>query len=51
MSAASRPIDDNAAGDQRVTFLGCWRDFFHIRVTKGEGWTRGACLNMLTTCS
>ena len=48
---ASRPIDDNAAGDQRVTFLGCWRDFFHIRVAKGEDWTHGACLNMLTTCS
>ncbi len=47
----SRPIDDNAAGDQKVTFLGCWNDFFHIRVAKGEGWTHGACLNMLTTCS
>jgi len=49
--SASRPIDDNAPGDQRITFLGCWRDFFHIRVAKGEGWTHGACLNMLTTCS
>jgi hypothetical protein len=48
---ASRPIDDNAPGDQKVTFLGCWSDFFHIRVAKGVGWTHGACLNMLTTCS
>ena len=48
---ASRPIDDNAPGDQRITFLGCWNGFFHIRVAKGEGWTHGACLNMLTTCS
>jgi hypothetical protein len=34
-----------------VTFLGCWDDFFHIRTAKGEGWTKGACLNMLTTCA
>jgi hypothetical protein len=48
---ASRPIDDDAPGDQKVTFLGCWHDFFHIRVAKGVGWTHGACLNMLTTCA
>jgi hypothetical protein len=46
----SYPIDDSAAGDQSVTFLGCWHDFFHIRTAKGSGWTHGACLNRLTTC-
>jgi hypothetical protein len=49
--SASRTIDDDAPGDQRVAFLGCWHEFYHIRVGKGVGWTRGACLNMLTTCA
>jgi hypothetical protein len=49
--AASRPLDPSAMGDQAVTLLGCWHDFAKVRVKKGDGWTKGLCLNQRTTCA
>jgi hypothetical protein len=48
---ASRPLDPSAMGDQAVTLLGCWNDFAKVRVKKGDGWTKGLCLNQRTTCA
>jgi len=47
----SHPLDPSAMGDQEVTLLGCWHDFAKVRVKKGEGWTKGLCLNQRTTCA
>jgi hypothetical protein len=48
---ASRALDRDAMGDQPVSLLGCWHDFTKIRVKKGDGWTKGLCLNQRTTCA
>ncbi len=47
----TRPLDPAAPGDQPVDLLGCSGEFLHVHVAKGSGWTKQACLNMLTTCS
>jgi len=49
--SASHPLEREAMGDQPVTLLGCWHDFVRIRVKKGDGWTKGLCLNQRTTCA
>lgn len=49
--SASRALDREAMGDQSVMLLGCWHDFAKIRVKKGDGWTKGLCLNQRTTCA
>jgi hypothetical protein len=48
---ASRALDRSAPGDQAVTLVGCWQDFAKVRVKKGDGWTKGLCLNQRTTCA
>ena len=47
----SRVLVKNAAGDQKVTLLGCWGAFYQVHVAKGTGWTREVCTNENTTCS
>ncbi|HEX4302099.1 MAG TPA: hypothetical protein VHZ78_04865 [Rhizomicrobium sp.] len=41
------PIVD---GDQDVQLLGCWQDFYKIRIHEGTVWTKAVCLNERTTC-
>ncbi|HXC53979.1 MAG TPA: hypothetical protein VNU97_01665 [Rhizomicrobium sp.] len=40
----------HADGDQTTQLLGCWHDFYLVRITKGTGWTKTVCTNEDTTC-
>jgi hypothetical protein len=41
----------NADGDQKTDLLGCWKDFYKVRIKAGTGWTKEVCTNENTTCS
>lgn len=47
----SRAVVRSAAGDQATTLLGCWNEFYHVKIEKGVGWTKGVCTNENTTCA
>lgn len=47
----SRVLVRSADGDQATELLGCWQDFYKVRIKAGTGWTKGACTNQNTTCS
>jgi hypothetical protein len=50
-SEKSRALVKNADGDQATELLGCWNDFYRVRIKKGTGWTKAVCTNENTTCS
>ena len=47
----SRALISSPEGDQPTDLLGCWNDFYRVHIKKGSGWTKGVCLNQLTTCA
>jgi hypothetical protein len=47
----SRAVMKDVEGDQATVLLGCWQDFYKVKIEKGVGWTKGVCTNENTTCS
>jgi hypothetical protein len=50
-SEKSAVVVKNADGDQATDLLGCWNNFYKVRIKKGTGWTKQVCIDENTTCS